>query len=79
MTNRSEYRARLTIPDYQNSKTSSRIPSDGDRAGLDTDMQAHIGRKLRHVYEPDLSASLPPELMSLLRELDDTTSGPPGS
>ena len=42
---------------------------------LDTDLQAHIGRQLRTVYEEVLSEAVPDRFLKLLEELERKQSG----
>jgi len=72
-------KTKLTTPDYRRTRTGHVSGIRDQDTGFDMNLQSHIGRSLRHVYEPELSSSLPPEMLSLLRQLDDIPSGGPRS
>lgn len=48
-------------------------PEENNRAprpGIDADVQAHIGRQLRAVYDAVANEAVPDKLLQLLRDLD---------
>lgn len=65
----------LETPDYRRADHLNRQVSGSDHNGMDMNLQSHLGRTLRRVYEPDLASELPPEMMDLLKQLDYVSSG----
>jgi hypothetical protein len=49
------------------------VPAEGPM--LDSDLQAHIGRQLRTVYEEVLSEAVPDRFLKLLEELERKQTG----
>lgn len=65
----------LETPNYRRSDHLNKQVSGSDYRGMDMNLQSHLGRTLRRVYEPELSSELPPEMMDLLTRLDSIPSG----
>ena len=59
-------------PDARNrASASTGTRHDPTRSpGLDMNLQAHLGRTLRRVYEPAVGSELPHDVAELLQELD---------
>jgi hypothetical protein len=49
--------------------------SQAARTGLDAEVQAHIGRQLRAVYDDVANEPIPDKFLALLRELDQKRDG----
>jgi hypothetical protein len=58
----------MTNKDKGNGKTSARRPA------LDHTIQAHIGRKLRAVYDEVAAAPVPDRIVELLSKLEESQS-----
>ena len=57
-------------------RTVSRRDQDWDRsAGLDMNLQSHLGRRLKSVYEPQLDTDLPQDISDLLKQLESIPTG----
>lgn len=48
---------------------------DGNAAGVDQDLQAHIGRKLKASYEDVLNQPIPDRFLELLAQLETKEVG----
>ncbi|MGX1100359.1 hypothetical protein ACSSVZ_004421 [Amorphus sp. MBR-141] len=49
--------------------------AQGDVPRLDTNLQSHLGRTLRRVYEAEGGSSIPQDLVDLLEKLDAVHAG----
>ena len=56
----------MTDKDKSNGKSGSKRPT------LDQNVQAHIGRKLKAVYEEVATAPIPDRLVQLLAKLEES-------
>jgi Anti-sigma factor NepR len=54
-----------------NDKSNGRAPA-GKRPVLDPNVQAHIGRKLKAVYEEVAAAPIPDRIVELLAKLEES-------
>ena len=69
----------MTKEDKENKAMLGRSLNEGTTAAkkpaLDRQVQAHIGRKLKAVYDEVASEPVPPRLLELLQQLESRNKG----